>query len=79
MTGAGALVTRRLSLHPLTPADAGLMLAIWNDPAFVRFVGDRGVRTEDVACHNRAQSLIIRLPPLAAVWFAFDSVEPGSD
>lgn len=25
------------------------MLAIWNDPAFVRFVGDRGVRTLDEA------------------------------
>jgi len=25
------------------------MLAIWNDPAFVRFVGDRGIRTIDEA------------------------------
>lgn len=25
--------------------DAGLMLAIWNDPGFVRYVGDRGIRT----------------------------------
>ena len=29
----------------LTLDDAGLMLSIWNDPAFVRHVGDRGVRS----------------------------------
>jgi 1,4-alpha-glucan branching enzyme len=38
-----------------------------------------GVRTEEVACHNRAQLLIIRLPPLAAVWFAFEPAESDSD
>ena len=29
--------------------DAGLLLAIWNDPAFIKHVGDRGVRTLDEA------------------------------
>ncbi|MDJ0904707.1 MAG: GNAT family N-acetyltransferase [Woeseiaceae bacterium] len=43
------LETERLTLHEMTPADAGLMLAIWNDPAFVRHVGDRGIRTLDEA------------------------------
>lgn len=33
----------------LTLDDAGLMLEIWNDPAFVRYVGDRGIRTIDQA------------------------------
>ena len=33
----------------MTLDDAPLMLAIWNDPAFVRFVGDRGVRTLEEA------------------------------
>lgn len=37
--------TQRLQLRELTLADAPLMLAVWNDPAFVRFVGDRGIRT----------------------------------
>lgn len=37
--------TERLVLRRVTLGDAGLMLAIWNDPAFVRFVGDRGIRT----------------------------------
>jgi len=44
-----ALETERLSLRRLTLDDAGLMLAIWNDPAFVRHVGDRGIRTNDAA------------------------------
>jgi RimJ/RimL family protein N-acetyltransferase len=29
----------------LTLADANLMLAIWNDPAFLQHVGDRGIRS----------------------------------
>ena len=41
--------TERLELCRLTLDDAGLMLAIWNDPAFIRFVGDRGIRTIDEA------------------------------
>ncbi len=39
------LETSRLSLRRLTLEDAGLMLDVWNDPAFVRYVGDRGIRT----------------------------------
>lgn len=42
--------TQRLQLRRLTLDDAGLMLSIWNDPAFIRFVGDRGIRTIDEAC-----------------------------
>lgn len=46
MTADGArLETGRLVLRPVTLDDAELMLAIWNDPAFVRNVGDRGIRT----------------------------------
>ena len=41
----GILETPRLLLRRITLDDADLMLAIWNDPAFVKFVGDRGVRT----------------------------------
>lgn len=45
MTGATGLATERLSLSRLTLDDAPLMLDIWNDPAFIRHVGDRGIRT----------------------------------
>jgi len=43
------LETERLSLRWLTPGDEPLLLAIWNDPAFVHNVGDRGVRTTEEA------------------------------
>ena len=43
--GSQELVTRRLHLRWMTADDADLLLAIWNDPAFVLHVGDRGVRT----------------------------------
>lgn len=46
---ASRLRSARLRLDRLTEADAPLALAIWNDPAFIRFVGDRGVRTEQDA------------------------------
>lgn len=32
-------------MRPVTVDDAGLMLAVWNDPAFIRNVTDRGIRT----------------------------------
>lgn len=43
------LETERLRLRKMTLDDAGLMLAVWNDPAFVRYVGDRGIRTTEDA------------------------------
>lgn len=38
------LETTRLRLRRLTPYDAPFILALLNDPLFVRFVGDKGVR-----------------------------------
>jgi ribosomal-protein-alanine N-acetyltransferase len=45
MTTTCLLETKRLELHRLTLDDAGLMLAVWNDPAFIDNVFDRGIRT----------------------------------
>ena len=44
-----ALQTKRLALRRLTLADAELMLAVWNDPAFIEHVADRGIRTLEQA------------------------------
>lgn len=44
MSEQNTLTTKRLQLDWLTMDDAPLMLSIWNDPAFMRNVGDRGVR-----------------------------------
>lgn len=44
------LLTARLRLRPLHPLhDAAAMLALLNDPGFLRGIGDRHVRTEDQA------------------------------
>ncbi len=43
------LDTERLELRRVTLDDADLMMAIWNDPAFVRHVGDRGIRSIEQA------------------------------
>jgi RimJ/RimL family protein N-acetyltransferase len=43
------LKTARLRLRELTTADAEFMLALLNDPDFIRHVGDRGVRTIEAA------------------------------
>src|SRR5215207_1196945 len=42
--------TERLILREMSEADAAFVLEVLNDPGFIRFVGDRGVRTlEDAA------------------------------
>jgi RimJ/RimL family protein N-acetyltransferase len=43
------LETVRLRLRELTTGDAEFMLALLNDPDFIRHVGDRGVRTLEAA------------------------------
>lgn len=43
------LETKRLALRRLTPEDAPFILELLNDPLFLRFVGDKGVRTLDGA------------------------------
>ena len=39
------LETERLALRPLTLDDAEFILALLNDPSFIRQIGDRGIRT----------------------------------
>lgn len=43
------MTTERLRLRPVTESDTELMLAIWNDPAFIRNVADRGIRSDEQA------------------------------
>ena len=55
---ARELLTERLRLRWLTENDACLMLAIWNDPAFIRHVTDRGIRTEQAALDAMRQGVL---------------------
>jgi RimJ/RimL family protein N-acetyltransferase len=43
------LETERLILQQASPEDARVILALLNDPSFIRNIGDRGVRTPDEA------------------------------
>ena len=50
MTAPNWLIeTERLRLRPVTIDDAELMLSVWNDPAFMRNVVDREIRTAEQA------------------------------
>jgi RimJ/RimL family protein N-acetyltransferase len=40
------LETTRLTLRELTSGDAAFILGLLNQPSFLRFVGDRGIRSE---------------------------------
>jgi RimJ/RimL family protein N-acetyltransferase len=42
--------TERLALRLFTPEDAGFILELLNDAAFLQHIGDKGVRTLDDAC-----------------------------
>jgi ribosomal-protein-alanine N-acetyltransferase len=45
----GVIETGRLRLRPLAHADAGFIRALLNEPSFLRYIGDKGVRDEDDA------------------------------
>ncbi len=47
--GRTVLRTARLRLREMTEADAEFMVALLNDADFLRYIGDRGVRTADEA------------------------------
>lgn len=43
------LETERLRLRTITPDDAAFYLNLVNDPSWIRFIGDRGIRTLEAA------------------------------
>lgn len=50
LAGDTVLETERLVLRPLTADDAEFILELLNEPSFLRYIGDRGVRTAADAC-----------------------------
>jgi RimJ/RimL family protein N-acetyltransferase len=52
------LETERLILRHLTVEDSEFMLELVNDPAWLQFIGDRGVRTVDDARNYILQNLV---------------------
>jgi RimJ/RimL family protein N-acetyltransferase len=49
MAGVTVLETERLALRRLTADDAEFVRELVNEPSWIRFIGDRGVRTLDDA------------------------------
>jgi RimJ/RimL family protein N-acetyltransferase len=43
------LKTARMTLRELTPADAPFIRELVNEPSWIRYIGDRGVRTDEDA------------------------------
>jgi ribosomal-protein-alanine N-acetyltransferase len=50
--------TERLKLREMSEADAAFVLDILNDPGFVRYVGDRGVRTIEEAARYISERFV---------------------
>lgn len=70
------LQTERLRLRHMTEQDAAFMLGLLNDPAWHRFIGDRGVRTIEGA---RAYILAGPMDMVARLGFGFYIVERRED
>jgi RimJ/RimL family protein N-acetyltransferase len=66
------LLTDRLLIRRLSIADAGFMLMLLNDPSWLRFIGDRGVRTLAAAENYLRQGPIAQY---ARLGFGFCAVE----
>lgn len=49
MSGTLELATTRLRLREFAPRDAAFLVGLLNEPAFLRYIGDRGVRDEQGA------------------------------
>lgn len=69
--------SERLRLRPIEPLrDADDMLALLNDPGFLRFIGDRGIRTPEQA---RDYIAVRVLPSYALHGYGMYAVERRSD
>ncbi len=66
------LETERLTLRPITLADAPLLLGVMNDPAFIEHVADRGLRTTEDGERYIAEKM---LPSFAQHGFGMYVVE----
>jgi RimJ/RimL family protein N-acetyltransferase len=50
--------TERLNLREMSEADAGFVLELLNDPDFIRYVADRGVRTDEDAARYISERFV---------------------
>lgn len=72
------LATERLVLRWLVEEDAGFILELMNDPDWLRFIGDRGVRTVEDARDYIATRLAAMYPRLGFGLYAVEPREGGA-
>ena len=77
-TAKNELTTRRLRLRWLTEDDAALLLNIWNDPDFIRHVGDRGIRTPAKARQAMRDGILKLYTELGYGPYLVESLDDGS-
>ncbi len=58
--GAVVLRTARLALREFTPEDAAFIVALLNDPDWLRFIGERNVRNDNDARQFIAEQLVAK-------------------
>lgn len=66
------LKTEKLALYHLTTADADFMVELMNEPGFIHYVADRGIRTTADAASYLSDKII---PSYAKIGFGFYRVE----
>ena len=71
------LETSRLILRQMTVDDAAFMLVLLNDPSWIRFIGDRGVRTLDEARNYILQGAMTNYPRLGYGFYLVELKEAG--
>jgi ribosomal-protein-alanine N-acetyltransferase len=71
------LETSRLSLRQMSVDDAEFMLALLNDPSWLRFIGDRGVRTLEDARNYILQGAMANYARLGYGFYLVELKETG--
>lgn len=72
------LETERLRLRLLTQDDAPIYLEVVNTPGFIKFIGDRGIRTEDAAREAIAAGPIAMQASLGHSLYLVERKEDGA-
>jgi RimJ/RimL family protein N-acetyltransferase len=72
------LETPRLRLRRMTAEDAAFMLALLNEPSFIRNIGDRGVRTIEDARGYLAKGALASYEKFGFGLYAVESKEGGA-
>ncbi|AFU98464.1 GNAT family N-acetyltransferase [Simiduia agarivorans] len=70
------LTSPRLRFEALSRHHAPLVFALFNDPAFIRYVGDRGIRTVEDAVAQIEGPLARQQRPYATKYAVYDGDKP---